>query len=211
MEAPLALLRAVHVGLCVNNGVRRKRVWRHNQKELTHTINPSHGGYTSADFVRDLLNPRKLPVEFVNLVPFSRIETGYTPTNWRPAQRLVCLGEIRSAYHEAIEGAKPSEIRKALAAASKEVLSNPVEAFQYFLEVHDSYRIARDLMMKATTPRPRKSAPTTPDERRIKRADRLDTFGTMVWKTVEAELALMPPAARPRIIVPKCLAGVVAP
>ncbi len=152
------------------------------------------------DTIKALFIPRPQPIEFINMFPFDRIEKLYTTTDWKKAHKAICLGEIRMARHDALQGVNPKTIRDGLKLAAQEVLSRPVETFQYFLESQEAYRVDKDYMFKHTTARPRKTSPTaSPTVRQAERQDNLREFAFMALECVQAEIALLPPAQRPAI------------
>jgi len=171
--------------------------------ETPHLINSYHTGFPLKNIVRALFVPRKEPVEYFNLVPYPQIEAVYTPTNWKPATKMIVKSEHRMSLQEALHAVRPSTIRDALKLASREVLSNPIELYEYFLESRECYEVARELMIKSTTASPRKTS-KTPIERQQLRERRLEEFGAMALALVQTELDLMPAASRPSIIVPPC-------
>lgn len=178
--------------------------------EVPQTINSNHNGMPIKDTIKALFVPRKKPIEFVNLIPFSRIAQGYTPEKWEDAHMMICRGEQRMALHEALDGVKPVTIREAFKQTSREVLSRPIEAYQYFLESQESYRLDLQQMIKETTARPRKSALQSPQKRQQKRESRLEKFGLMAWQLVKTEIDILPLSARPALTLPECLYGKVA-
>jgi len=172
--------------------------------EAPHGLNENHpapaGMAPLKDTIKALFVPRKQPIEFINLFPFDRIEKLYTPTDWKKAHKAICLGEIRMARHDALQGINPKTIRDGLKLAAQEVLSRPIETFQYFLESQEAYRLDKDYMFKHTTARPRKSTATaSPTVRQAERQHTLQEFALMALECVQAEIALLPPTARPAI------------
>ena len=195
----LALLANGHVTTTVNGAFRDSGVYY--TIEAPYCLNAEHPdpvGLPFRDTAKELFVPRREPIEFINLLPFDRVANGYTPTNWEPAHRLICLGEQRMVLHESLDGLKPPTIRKALTEAAGEVLSRPIEAYQYLLECREAYRVDRHLLLERT------GAPNLPPllppvERQQTREDRLRNFALLALQLVRTELDMLPPDARPAI------------
>ncbi len=193
--------------------------------EITNTINPHHSDIVpptafdkafydallnSGDFfdLRKRLNPDDKPVRCINLRPYSEFEDLYDPSNLMPVHRFVCLSEQRMALHEALSFAEPKTIKAALAFAAKEVCTNPVEAYEYYLDSQERYLLDWKNMMKNAPP----SVVIMPSDQRAQNKEaRLQAFGGMVWNLIDTELSMMPPSARPKINIPPVLkrAGIV--
>lgn len=172
--------------------------------EAPYGLNENHptpaGMSPLKDTIKALFVPRPQPIEYINLFPFNRIEKLYTPTDWKKAHKAICLGEIRMARHDALHGINPKTIRDGLKLAAQEVLSRPIETFQYFLESQEQYRVDKDYMFKHTTARPTKSTVvSSPFVRQAERQHSLQEFGLAALECVQAEIALLPPHERPSI------------
>ena len=178
--------------------------------ELPYTLNHAHFGLRADDFIHALLNPRRIPIETINLVPFAQIFAGYNGTGYERAHDLICMGEQRVALHEALKSVKPASIKHALALASKEVLSSPVEAYEYFLESRDRYQLDRKSILQDLGKPVPASYGKTPQERYEKRTAQLEAFGMAAFALVKTELDLMPKTMRPNLAIPDCLMGRVA-
>lgn len=103
------------------------------------------------------------------------------------------------ALYEALKGIKPSEIKKGFFKASEEVLSRPIEAFQFFLESREAYHVDLKQMLKSTKGATKKSALEPAIVRQEKRELKLIEFGMTALHAVQTELALLPSAKRPAI------------
>lgn len=171
--------------------------------ETPYAVNPYHPTPSDMQPIHDdleaLFVPRVKPVEFINLLPFDRVAKGYTPTKWERAHRIIGLGEQRMTLNEALDGVNPRTIGEGLRKASVEVLSRPIEVFQYYLESRECYLVDRHLMLKSAATKPKKSDIGTPQERQIKREREATEFGLMALQLVKTELELLPPADRPNI------------
>lgn len=176
--------------------------------ELPTTIDPRYFGLSNDDFIIALLNPRAKPVEFVNLLPFSRIENAFYIDGAAKAFELVCLGEQRAYLQEAVKLATPDEIHKGFMASAEEVFYKPVEAYEFFLYSQECYQLAQKKQLEDVGAPVPKHLNKTTVQRKVSQEQRLRLFGAMAWRAVQTEVALLPAAARPNIIIPASMAGV---
>lgn len=170
--------------------------------EVPYAINPDHKCAFMPpieDTIRNLFIPRKKPIEFVNLIPFARVEKAYSPSDWLRAQKIICLGEQRMALHDALAGVNPKTIREGIKVAAHEVLSRPIETYQYYLESGECYKNDRQLMFASTHAKPKKSHTSSPLANQKARQHKIEEFGLMALQLVKTEIDLMPPASRPSI------------
>lgn len=170
--------------------------------EAPYTINPDHN--PPPDFAMDpalkaLFVPRKKPIEYINLVPFNRIEKAYSPRKWEAAHKMICLGEQRMALQDALEGIKPDSIKKAISLASGDILERPVQTYEYFLESQEAYLVDRERMLAKASTTPIKPTLKAPIVRQNIREQRLIDFGLAALQAVKTEIELLPPSKRPNI------------
>ncbi|HBM90919.1 MAG TPA: hypothetical protein DD400_03460 [Rhodospirillaceae bacterium] len=143
--------------------------------------------------------PRKKPLDFVNMLPYGKIDRIYDPRDWKQAGKVICLGEIRMAKHDALSGVKREKIREGIKLAARDVLSRPIEIYKYYLESRECYQLDRQCIKKETTNKPRKSQTETPETRTKNRHQSLKEFGVIALHAVKAEIELLPKAERPTI------------
>lgn len=170
--------------------------------ELPYAINEKHKGLPLDELYRALVNPRKIPIEYINEIPMRKIIKLYDPDDYKPAHRLVCIGEQLMALHEAQRSLSREGMREILRAASKEVFEGPSAAYRYFLESRERYNIDREILaakdMGLSVPIFKKTA----QERFEENEDMQRHFVKLVSDCIRAELSLAPDAPKSKIIVP---------
>lgn len=149
--------------------------------------------------IEELFTPRKQAIEKVNLFPFAPIENVYKTVGIRQAHQVICRTEQRMALHEALKGIELKTIREGMKHAAQEVLSRPMEAFQYYLESKECYQVDRQLMMKHTAAKAKKSHIEPPAVRAKTKQENMKLFGLMALALVKTELDLTPATSRPSI------------
>ncbi len=165
--------------------------------ELPSAINPGHIGLSIPETIRELLNPRAKPIETINEIPMVYIERYYQPSDYEPAHRLVGLGEQRMALHQAFRTSSPAAVRDALKLASAEILKTPADAYRYFLESQERYRIDRKEQLTGTPAETRPCYNQTPEERQKTRETQLMDFVARGLERIEAEIDPSTPASIP--------------
>ena len=174
--------------------------------EFRHLMNPEQAGLPPSEFLRALFNPRKIAVEYINLIPYERVHSIYDADDIRPAHRLVCLGEQRMALHEALGGIGRASIKQAFVENLAVVLDNPLEAFEYFLESQERHRIDCALQAKETGASVALAYVGTPQTRLASKEHRRAHFANRLLQLTQVELAIEPVAIRPRLVMAPSIA-----